>query len=231
MADTLDRLGDRLPVYDRGRTKLHCHAKAVLQHFPQDLRLDLAHDLGCDLAGTFLHGDMQHRLFLLQKPQIAQRSRAVDTLLQKDCAGKYRLQDPVFQRFLKTKAFSCPGILKPRDRTDTACGYLLRRHKAAARQDTDLVRLSLARCSSASARILSLCLPVTAAGILLPPGDQTLDLQTAARDLHMGQPDAGIISGDLKHTGTKGIPVLRDPHIAADPVDQALYAFIFQGRA
>ena len=209
VADALRRLRDGLFIDDAGGSEFHPHAEAVLDHALQDLALDLAHDLDCDLLFLLVIGEAEHGILLLQGAELAVGREEVLAGRQEQAGLHDRLQQALglLRAGLRAQAHARARPRQAGDRHDDAGGRLLQ----------GLVFFSL--IETELGRLLGLTLFIRALR------DQLAGLQGAAGDLHPGQACAGsrtacgntcspcasaaALVGDLVDPGAEGIPTGR----------------------
>ena len=96
VADTLDWGSDCFAVDDGRRSERDGHAEAFFREIPDDLSLDLSHDLGGYLFCARIIFDSKHRLLFLKKFQVMQGCHRIRVIGEEDGASKDR-QDQLFR--------------------------------------------------------------------------------------------------------------------------------------
>ena len=90
VADTFDWGSDRFAVDDGRRSEGDGHAEAFFTEIPDDLRLNLAHDLSGYLFCARIIFDSKHRFLFLKKFQVMQGRHRVRVISEENGASKDR---------------------------------------------------------------------------------------------------------------------------------------------
>ena len=109
VADTLDRGSNRFAVDDGRRSEGDGHAEAFFREIPDDLSLDLAHNLGGYLFCARIIFDSKHRLLFLKKFQVMQGCHRKTTSQQSPELS----EDCLTVRLLYRLPWSCLAVRLP----------------------------------------------------------------------------------------------------------------------
>ena len=211
MAHPLHRGGDGLPVDDAPRPEGDLQAEPLPGQPPQDLQLDLTHELDVDLPELLVPHQPQLRVLLLQLPQLGHGGVRILAPGQQHLTGEDRLQNGLLSRRLKAQALAGPGPAQAGDGAHRPRLGPLCRLELLPRVDADLVHLLLPGAGSA--------------------GEEVLHLQNSAGDLQVGQPVPLAVPGDLEHPCAEVLRSRRLAGVAVQTVQQPVHPLQLQCRA
>ena len=215
MPHPLHRSFYRFLIDNISRTKTYLDAKPFLNHLPQHIRLNLAHELDMDFIQLFSPDNMKQRFFFLQKPQLSKHRVYIAVFGKFHPVRKHRFQHRKPKPRILSQPFPGTGFCKPCHRTDRPRLCLSLRFILNPGIDADLVHLFLP------------VLPV------LFPGQNILYLKPPPGKLHPGQPIPLFIPGNLKHPCTESLRpgrIIRHLSISTYTAKKFLHPFQLQRR-
>ncbi len=97
MTDSLDGLGDGLPIQDPSVREGHVDSESICNETGEDLRLHLTHQPHMDLPEPLVPEQVEFRLLLFQFEQLRIKRLWIDLLRQTEPLKQYRID----HRFLR----------------------------------------------------------------------------------------------------------------------------------
>ena len=134
-----------------------------------------------DLPQPLVPHDAQHRVFLLQLPQLGQHHVGVLAVGQEELIGQHRLQQRRVRLLRRAEHLTRPRMCQTRDGDRHAGDRLVERMEFLAGVQPQLIRL--------------FCVFFTVCRV----GETCLDLQRAAGDTQPGQPRTLRVPADFKN--------------------------------
>ena len=209
---------DGLFVKDAPGAEAHRKAEPPGDEVLQHLKLHRPHELQADAAVALVPADVELGILLLQRAQGLVDAVGVGPLGQQELVGHHRLQHRAAGVELCAQPLPRPGVGETSDRAYRAGQSLLHGGELRAGVHPELV---------------GLLLPVglVGGGRLGCAGEQILDTQAAAGDLHVGQALAPLAPADLEHRGGEGLAVIGAGREGAQPFQQRVHPVQLQRRA
>ena len=214
MAHTLHRVADGLLVQDSPGVQLDVHVEALFYQAFQHLRLHLAHQLHADLRKPLVPADMQLGVLLAQLLHFGQHQGRVTALGQNHPVTQHRLQYRRGGVRLRPQALTGPAGTEPQHGADLTGQSPFRRLVFHPGVEPDLTHLFLQQIA-----------------LFVPVADQIPHLQLPAGDLHVAQPLALGVSGNLVHPGGKVPAVGFFRHKCIQGPEEFLHALRLQPGA